>query len=294
MVLHHLTEYSFKKLLNSRFSGCFLFAEKFFFIFFKLKVHFRLALYNDLRKRGKGMSYQDTFKRVEIKYLLSASQRRELMKTIEKHMLLDCYGRTTIQNIYYDTTDWKLIRTSLEKPVYKEKLRLRSYGTATPGKTVFIEIKKKYDGVVYKRRTSATEAQAMAYLNRGIRIAGHEDQISREIDYFRNFYKGLRPAMVISYEREAYYGIEDPAFRVTFDENILWREEDLSLCREAYGNPILSPGQSLMEIKADVALPMWLTKEMNRLGIFQTSFSKYGRAYETKLMNENAKAERRA
>ena len=240
------------------------------------------------------MSYQDTFKRVEIKYLLSASQKRELMKTIKKHMILDQYGRTTIQNIYYDTPDWQLIRTSLEKPIYKEKLRLRSYGTADPGKTVFIEIKKKYDGVVYKRRTSATEAEAMAYLNHGIKIAGHVDQISREIDYFKGFYKGLKPAMVISYEREAFYGMEDPDFRVTFDENILWREEDLTLRKDAYGNAILNPGQCLMEIKAAAAMPMWLTKEMNRLGIFQTSFSKYGRAYEMKLMNENARAERRA
>jgi SPX domain protein involved in polyphosphate accumulation len=240
------------------------------------------------------MSYQDTFKRVEIKYLLSATQKRELMKTITKHMILDQYGRTTIQNIYYDTPEWQLIRTSLEKPVYKEKLRLRSYGTADPGKTVFIEIKKKYDGVVYKRRTSAKEAEAMAYLNHGIKIAGHEDQISREIDYFKSFYKGLKPAMVISYEREAFYGMEDPDFRVTFDENILWREEDLTLRKDAYGNAILNPGQCLMEVKAAAAMPMWLTGEMNRLGVFQTSFSKYGRAYEMKLMNEYTKAERRA
>ena len=240
------------------------------------------------------MSYQDTFKRVEIKYLLSASQKREHMKTIKKHMILDQYGRTTIQNIYYDTPDWQLIRTSLEKPIYKEKLRLRSYGTADPGKTVFIEIKKKYDGVVYKRRTSATEAEAMAYLNHGIKIAGHVDQISREIDYFKGFYKGLKPAMVISYEREAFYGMEDPDFRVTFDENILWREEDLTLRKDAYGTAILNPGQCLMEIKAAAAMPIWLTKEMNRLGIFQTSFSKYGRSYEMKLMNENIRAERRA
>ena len=107
------------------------------------------------------MNYQDTFKRYEIKYLLSAKQKKEFMKTIERYMTLDRYGRTTIQNIYYDTPDWRLIRTSLEKPVYKEKLRLRSYGTANPEKTVFIEIKKKYDGVVYKRRTSAPEKEAV-------------------------------------------------------------------------------------------------------------------------------------
>ena len=141
------------------------------------------------------MSYQDTFKRYEMKYLLNAGQKKEFIKTMNKYMILDQYGRTTIQNIYYDTQDYKLIRTSLEKPVYKEKLRLRSYGVAKPEGTVFIEIKKKYKGVVYKRRTAATETEAMAYLNHGLKIAGHEDQISREIDYFRKFYQGLGPAM---------------------------------------------------------------------------------------------------
>ena len=238
------------------------------------------------------MSYQDTFKRYEIKYLLSAKQKRELMKTIEKNMILDQYGRTTIQNIYYDTPDWRLIRTSLEKPVYKEKLRLRSYGTANPEKTVFIEIKKKYDGVVYKRRTSAAEKEATAYLNHGIKIAGHEDQISREIDYFKNFYEGLKPAMFISYEREAFYGKADPEFRLTMDENILWRDEQLTLRQDAYGTAVLSHGQCLMEVKVAAAMPLWLTFELNRLGIYQESFSKYGRAYEMRqLTNLN---ERRA
>lgn len=240
------------------------------------------------------MNYQDTFKRYEIKYLLSAKQKKEFMKTIERYMTLDRYGRTTIQNIYYDTPDWRLIRTSLEKPVYKEKLRLRSYGTANPEKTVFIEIKKKYDGVVYKRRTFASEKEAVAYLNSGIKLVGHDDQISREIDYFRSFYKGLRPAMVISYEREAFFGNADPDFRVTFDENILWREEDLTLRKDAYGNAVLLPGQCLMEIKVAQAMPLWISREMNRLGIFQTSFSKYGRAYEMKQLRDSVGAERRA
>ena len=240
------------------------------------------------------MTYQDTFKRYEIKYLLGAKQKREFMNTLHKYMALDDYGRTTIQNIYYDTPDYRLIRTSLEKPVYKEKLRLRSYGTAAPDKTVFIEIKKKYAGVVYKRRTSATEQEATAYLNHGIRIAGHEDQISREIDYFRNFYEGLKPAMVISYEREAFYGLEDPDFRLTMDENILFREEDLTLRKDAYGTAVLQPGQCLMEVKIAASMPLWLTHELNRLGIYQVSFSKYGRAYQMKCYDESQQRIRRA
>ena len=240
------------------------------------------------------MDYQDTFKRYEIKYLLSPRHKKEFQKAMERYMVLDRYGRTTIQNIYYDTPNWQLIRTSLEKPVYKEKLRLRSYGVAKPDGTVFIEIKKKYAGVVYKRRTSATEAEAMAYLNNGIKIAGHEDQILREIDYFKNFYEGLKPAMVISYEREAFYGKEDPNLRMTIDENILWRDEDLTLRKEAYGTAVLKPGESLLEIKIAAAMPLWLTYELNRLEIRQTSFSKYGRAYEMKQNEEITPKERRA
>ena len=240
------------------------------------------------------MSYQDTFKRYEMKYLLNAGQKKEFLKTMNRYMVLDQYGRTTIQNIYYDTPDYKLIRTSLEKPVYKEKLRLRSYGAAKPEGTVFIEIKKKYKGVVYKRRTAATETEAMAYLNHGLKIAGHEDQISREIDYFRNFYQGLGPAMVITYEREAFYGKDDPDFRMTIDENILWRDEDLTLRKEAYGTPVLSPGQSLLEVKVAAAMPLWLTHELNRLGIYRVSFSKYGRAYAMKQSEALERNERRA
>ena len=240
------------------------------------------------------MNYQDTFKRYEIKYLLDARQKREFEKVLNRHMVLDQYAKTTIQNIYYDTPDWQLIRASLEKPVYKEKLRLRSYGVADSNQNVFIEIKKKYKGVVYKRRTSMTEREATAYFNKDIKIVGKQDQILNEIDYFKKFYKNLIPAMVITYEREAYYGKEDPEFRLTMDENILWRDTDLTLKKEAYGTAILNNGQCLMEVKAKAALPMWLTYELNRLGIYKTSFSKYGRAYEMKMFKENGLTERRA
>ena len=142
--------------------------------------------------------------------------------------------------------------------------------------------------------SNKTSAPPVAYLNSGIKLVGHDDQISREIDYFRNFYKGLRPAMVISYEREAFFGNTDPDFRVTFDENILWREEDLTLRKDAYGNAVLLPGQCLMEIKVAQAMPLCISRVMNRLGIFQTSFSKYGRAYEMKQLRDSVGAERRA
>ena len=227
------------------------------------------------------MSYQDTFKRYELKYMMNQAQKEGLLKAMEPHVALDQYGRTTIMNVYYDTPEYLLIRRSLEKPVYKEKLRLRSYGTATSDGIVFVELKKKYDGIVYKRRTTATEQEAMEYFSKG-KPFSKSDQITEEIDYFKSFYQNLRPAMVISYEREAFYDLDGSDLRITFDENILWRETDLSLRQEAYGNALLGKDQTLAEIKVGGAMPLWLARSLSELGIYQTSFSKYGNAFQQK------------
>lgn len=210
--------------------------------------------------------------------MLTADQKRKIMEAMEPYMKQDEFGRSTIRNIYYDTPDSLLIRRSLEKPIYKEKLRVRSYTKATADSTVFIELKKKYDSVVYKRRVSVPEADAEGYLNQGKSLK-LKNQITEEIDYFRQLYKGLRPAVFLSYEREAFYGKEDHELRITFDENILWREEDLSLQSEIYGKPILEPGCTLMEIKVAAAMPKWLVDVLSAEKIYQTSLSKYGAAY---------------
>lgn len=130
----------------------------------------------------------------------------------------DAYGVSMICNVYFDTPDHRLIRRSLEKPLYKEKLRLRSYGKATADSTVFLELKKKYKGVVYKRRVALTEAQAMAYLCESKRVG--DTQILREMDYALSYYGDLRPAMYLCYDRVAFYGEEDPMLRLTFDDNM--------------------------------------------------------------------------
>lgn len=237
------------------------------------------------------MNYQDTFKRYEMKYLLSSWQKDALCAAMMPYMEPDEYGRSSIMNIYYDTPDHLLIRRSLEKPVYKEKLRLRSYGIASADTGVFIELKKKYKGIVYKRRISAGESEAMNYLNRGIPLQ-QDNQILREIEYFRSFYRELKPSMVISYEREAYRGIFQPELRMTFDENILWREEALSLRVGPYGTSILKRGQVLLEIKVSGAMPLWLAAKLSELGVFGTSFSKYGNAYLQKQMTDIYSQER--
>ncbi len=224
------------------------------------------------------MDTQMVFKRYEMKYLLTRKQKEKVLEAMEPYMELDAYGRSTIRNIYYDTDNYRLVRKSLEKPVYKEKLRVRSYRAAGPEDEVFVELKKKYEGVVYKRRTSMGEQRAEAYLT-GRCPATQRTQITEEIDYFLRFYETLAPKVFLSYEREAYYTKEPGEFRVTFDENIIWRETDLSLEKGIYGTPILKPGQTLMEIKTPGGIPLWMVKVLSEESIRQTSFSKYGNAY---------------
>lgn len=231
------------------------------------------------------MNAQMTFQRYELKYLLNAGQKRALLDSMEHYMRPDSYGRTTIRNIYFDTEDFRLVRHSLEKPVYKEKLRIRSYRQASEEDPVFVELKKKYRSVVYKRRISLPEGAAMESFRRGTALPVHS-QIGREIEYFRQFYRGLRPAMFLSYEREAFCMRDGGDFRVTLDENILYRTEDLSLRRPAYGNLLLSPGQSLLEMKCSGSIPLWMCRALNGAGIYKISFSKYGQAYCRELGKE--------
>lgn len=227
------------------------------------------------------MAYQSVFKRYELKYLITPAQKSLILSAMAPHMELDRYGRTTIRNLYFDTPDYRLIRRSIEKPIYKEKLRLRSYHRTGPGGPVFVELKKKYDHIVYKRRLSMPMTEAMDWLQ-GQTPCPRPQQISREIDYFMSFYPGLEPRVYLSYEREA-YACPDSDFRVTFDENVLCRRDGLSLDAQPGGTPLLPEGKILMEIKCSGGIPLWMTSVLTRERIFRTSYSKYGTAYQTMI-----------
>ncbi len=231
------------------------------------------------------MSYQMTFERYELKYLLTRQQKEQLLQAMEPYMKLDEYGRTTIRNIYYDTNSYRLIRHSMEKPAYKEKLRVRSYQPAHSDDPVFVEIKKKYKSVVYKRRLVVLENQAMTSFQEGLPLPV-TSQIANEIEYFRAYYGTLKPAVFLSYEREAYYALDGGDFRVTFDENILYREEDISLGSEIYGEPLLGKDQTLMEIKTSGGIPLWMSHTLAQMHLYKTSFSKYGSAYQRMMAEE--------
>ncbi|MBR3141756.1 MAG: polyphosphate polymerase domain-containing protein [Clostridiales bacterium] len=231
------------------------------------------------------MNYQDVFERYEYKYFLTPSQKRRLLEETDRRLKLDPYGRTTIRNIYYDTDSFRLIRDSLDHPVYKEKLRIRSYQRAESSDPVFIEIKKKFEGIVYKRRVAIPKSSAEHWIDKRENMP-FRNQITSEIDYFLNFYEGIGARAFISYEREAYSDITNSGFRVTFDENILARDTDLDLGSDIWGEALLPVGTTLMEVKIPGAMPVWMARFLSTNNISRISYSKYGTYYKEHLMTE--------
>lgn len=235
------------------------------------------------------MAFQTVFRRYESKYMLTVEQKQKILQAMRPYMQLDQYGRTTIRNLYFDTDDFRLVRRSNERPVYKEKLRIRSYAQATAQSTVFVELKKKYESVVYKRRLSLPEQAAMSW-TQGKIPCEENTQIAAEIDYFLTYYQTLRPRVFLSYEREAFYSLGGDDFRVTFDDAILCRQDDLSLCSEVYGEPLLPAGTVLMEIKCSGGIPLWMIRVLSEERIYKTTFSKYGTAYRTMIFPQLQRA----
>lgn len=222
-----------------------------------------------------------SFKRYEEKYMLSNDQFRLLEPLLAEYMIPDKHGESTICNIYYDTDDYELIRRSLEKPVYKEKFRVRSYGIPNEKSPVFVEIKKKYDGVVYKRRVEGKLDTAKAFIENGVRLEDNE-QIQNEIEWFLGHYKPS-PKMYIAYERRAFFGKDNSEFRLTFDRNIRYRTDELILENGDRGEKIISDNEVLMELKTLDAVPLWLTSALSRMEAYPVSFSKYGTCYKQEL-----------
>ena len=220
-------------------------------------------------------------KRYELKYLLSREQTDYLRKRLAGHMEVDKYGKTSIASLYYDTPSYQLIRTSVEKPPFKEKIRLRSYGIATEESPVYLELKRKAYGIVYKRRVETTIPLVHRF------FAGEGDicspgQINKEITTFRDYYKTLVPACLIIYDRVAYF---EPGgdLRLTIDENPRYRTDDLTLTKSMEGKPLLDDGWTILEVKVQEAMPLWLTSILSEGKIYKGSFSKYGEAYRRQL-----------
>ncbi len=216
-------------------------------------------------------------KRYELKYLPDAEQTAFLKERLEGHMKLDQYGRTSIASLYYDTPNYRLIRASIEKPAFKEKLRLRSYGRATQTSPVFLEMKRKAHGIVYKRRVQSTIPLVEKFFSGSGDICA-SGQINRELTYFRDYYGTLVPACMIIYDREAYF---EPGgdLRLTIDHNPRYRVDALDLTCPLTGTLLRPPGHTILEIKVQGAMPLWLSEILDEGRIFKNSFSKYGEAF---------------
>ncbi|MBQ6052812.1 MAG: polyphosphate polymerase domain-containing protein [Clostridia bacterium] len=222
-------------------------------------------------------------KRYELKYLLSGEQTEFLKKRLEGHMEVDKYGKTSIASLYYDTPTYQLIRTSVEKPLFKEKIRLRSYGIATNESPVYLELKRKAYGIVYKRRVETTVPLVNKFFSGEGDICS-PGQINREITTFRDFYKTLVPSCLIIYDRVAYFE-PDGDLRLTIDENPRYRTDSLTLTESMDGISLLDEGWTILEIKVQDAMPLWLASALSDGNIRKASFSKYGEAYRQQLIN---------
>ena len=221
-------------------------------------------------------------KRYEMKYIMSPEQTEYFKKSVEGHMKIDKFGLTSIASLYYDTPNYRLIRTSVEKPAFKEKIRLRSYGIATDTSPVFLELKRKAYGIVYKRRVQSTIPLVKKFFDcEGDICAG--GQINREITAFRDYYQTLVPACMIIYDRVAYFQ-PDGDLRLTIDHNPRYRYEDLDLRCSMDGTSLIKDGYTILEVKVQQAVPLWLSDILTKGRIYKGSFSKYGEAYRQQLL----------
>lgn len=226
-----------------------------------------------------------TMKRYEVKYILNSEQTASLKEHLKGHMEIDQYGLTSIASLYYDTPDYRLIRTSIEKPSFKEKIRLRSYGLAKEGSTLFLEFKRKAYGVVYKRRVTTNQKDVDKFFNDEGDICA-DGQIAKEMSYFRTFYKKLIPTCLIIYDRIAYYE-PNGDLRLTIDHNPRYRVDNLNLTTSMEGTSLLPEGSTILEIKVQEAMPLWLTEILSNDKIYEGSFSKYGEAYKQQMKKIN-------
>ena len=232
------------------------------------------------------------FKRFEKKYILNESQYNSLLPILYKYMNADKYCKDgnnyNIYSIYYDTEDNHVIRHSINKPYYKEKLRLRSYkALINDNDKVFLELKKKINGIVNKRRATLTLKEAELFLESRVRPTSLDylnNQVLNELEYYLDN-NNVSPKVFISYSRKAFFGKNDKDFRVTFDSNILSRRENLSLKTGSYGEEILPKSYYLMEVKILGSMPLWLSNTLSELKIYNTHFSKYGNEYKSYCLN---------
>lgn len=307
-------------------------------------------------------AYSSVFKRVEKKYRIGAAERAAVEAAAGGPMAVDAYGRTRITSLYLDTPERSMIARSVEKPLYKEKLRLRAYGDAAgvalmgafgagpivrepgglplsdgevetrvaaglqvPGAAaalpVFFGIKKKFKGIVYKRRLALTLPAALAFVSglpyeqacarwplsdaalAAAALSPVTRQIARELEVAMDRWLPLVPSMGIACDRVAWaYRPEmfqewegdelfDSELRITFDDCLEYL--DCHRFRSPW-RPIIESSESVMEIKSAGPYPPWLVEVLSAERIYPASFTKYGNAYQLAAAEPRARNHRRA
>lgn len=239
----------------------------------------------------------EVFNRYENKYLFDHASYQKLYNELLEYMEPDAHNKQqdfySITNLYYDTENDSLIRNSLAKPKYKEKLRLRAYGIPNEDTKVYLEIKKKVFGLVNKRRTSLKLKEAYDFVATGVEpeLKNYMNkQVIEEIKYFLSRYD-LMPKVYLSYDRRAMFCKNNRDLRITFDTNIRSRRYDLKMEQGTYGEPLLEPDQWLMEVKAEKTIPLWLARMLSEHQMYRTSFSKYGNEYKKMIKNRKTEQE---
>ncbi|CAG7638984.1 polyphosphate polymerase domain-containing protein [Paenibacillus allorhizosphaerae] len=242
----------------------------------------------------------EVFNRYENKYLMDTKAFYSIYNCLMEYMELDAFNKDdkfySISNLYYDTKQHTLVRNSLSKPKYREKLRIRAYGVPAPDAKVYLELKKKVFGLVNKRRTALKLHEAYEFVRTGQAPdyrKGMNGQVIQEIDYFLSRYE-LRPMVYLAYDRIAMFCKGNRDLRITFDTNIRSRRYDLKLESGDYGDPLLERGQWLMEVKAEKTIPVWLAKLLAEHQMYRTSFSKYGNEYKKSIRYANQNQERKS
>lgn len=307
-------------------------------------------------------AYSSVFKRVEKKYRIGAAERAFVEAAAGGPMAVDAYGRTRITSLYLDTPERSMIARSVEKPLYKEKLRLRAYGDAAgvalmgafgagpivrepgglplsdgevetrvasglqaPGAAaalpVFFGIKKKFKGIVYKRRLALTLPAALAFVSglpyeqacarwplsdaalAAAALSPATRQIARELEAAMDRWLPLVPSMGIACDRAAWaYRPEmfqeregdelfDSELRITFDDCLEYLD---CHCFHSPWRPIIESSESVMEIKSAGPYPPWLVEVLSAERIYPASFTKYGNAYQLAAAEPRARNHRRA
>lgn len=228
------------------------------------------------------------FNRIEKKYLITNNDKKELLKSIRKNMKKDNYHKSKVINLYFDTDNYDLIIQSIDQPIFKHKLRARSYGRYD---RVFLEIKTKIRekdmNPGFKRRVMITHSDFDEFIAGKITMeklakrsieTNNDIQIAREVDYYFKHFK-LKPKIMVIYNRESYK--DENGLRITFDEDLKYRTEDLSFNKRKRDKIYFKDERCIiLEVKAHGVLPLWLVHEFSRLHIYPQQFSKVGKIYQ--------------